>query len=197
MFSLSWQVYCQASKNGLGSRPLAWEPVKNKLIIQLFWLWSGSEPDHHSIISVGAASSCRLQAGYTAATDFYVRQLVRVLQKAINPSVRERFLRCKCFALVFPWFFNFCRGSVHHVASLPLVGMQKPLLLNFCVFFLALWQESTTQLLGKVLTSCLEGKNPLLTVNCSGTFSSCAGTDSQKQFFFHLLRRPLISVMIV
>lgn len=49
-------------------------------------LWVGSG---------GAASSCRLQAGYMAETDFCVTQLVRGLQKAINPSVRECILRWK------------------------------------------------------------------------------------------------------
>lgn len=101
MFSLSWQVYCQASKNGLGSRSLAWKPENNKLTIQSFWLWSSSEPDHHSIGGqwAGVESSCRLQAGCMADTDFCVRQLVRVLQKAVYPSVREHFLRCKVWKL--------------------------------------------------------------------------------------------------
>lgn len=95
-FSLSWQVYCHASKNGLGSRPLAWKPEKSKLTIQSFWLWSSSKPGHCFIGGQwgGAASSCRLQAGCMAETDFCARQLVRVLQKAINPSVRKRFFRC-------------------------------------------------------------------------------------------------------
>lgn len=96
------QVYCQVSKNGLGHRPLAWQPQKNKLTTQSFWLLSSSGHGHPSVSTCTlffcrgrTAYSCRFQAGHMAEADFCVRGLAGVLPKAINPSVREYFLRFK------------------------------------------------------------------------------------------------------
>lgn len=137
-----------------------------------------------------------------AEADFCVRGLVRVLQKAINPSVREHFRRRESLTPVFLWSFRFCRGSGHHTASLPLAGGSRASFsfefLCFSFLFSIVAGELTQRLLQEspgFPYRCI--LIPVLTGNCSGTFSSCAGNDCQRQFSFHLLRRLLISVMIV
>lgn len=99
---ISMRVFCHVCKNGLGHRPLVWQLQKTKLTTQWFWLLS--RHSHPSVFtctycfcSGRTAYGCRLQAGWMAEAGFRVRGLVRVLQKAIDPSVREGFLRCKAW----------------------------------------------------------------------------------------------------
>lgn len=160
---------------------------KNKLTTQSFWLLSSSGHGHPSVSTCTpffcrgrTAYSCRFQADPMAEADFCVRGLARVLQKAINPSVREHFLRCESLAPVFPWSFSFCRGSVHHTASLPLAGIHEPpFLLNFlCLSFLfstVAGELHTAPTPGKpwlpILVYLEANQNPVLTGNCPGTLN--------------------------